>query len=68
MRAAVRQRRPGDATWRRVRQAQIPIGIAGVIVGAWEAATGDVLLGVLLVAISVAAAGLALMRLRSGRR
>jgi hypothetical protein len=63
----VRMPRPDDPTWRRVRQAQIPIGMCGVGLGVWQAVSGQVLLGLVVVTISVTAAVLAVTRLRSSR-
>jgi hypothetical protein len=50
-----------------VRIAQIPIAVAGVALGVWNMTSGHQLGGLILIVISVAAATLAVTRLRRGR-
>jgi hypothetical protein len=62
----MRRQRHGT-TWTWVRRAQVPIGVAGVALGIYEAATGELALGILVAGIACTAALLAISRLRGPR-
>ena len=58
------RRRDGDLVWLWVQRAQVPIGIAALAVGAYDIATGFVVLGLIVITVGVTAAALAVSRLR----
>lgn len=56
--------RPGPVTAREeARYVIVPIGLAGMPVGAYEAASGEPLIGALVAVVGVAAAALAIHKL-----
>jgi hypothetical protein len=47
-----------------LHRAQIPIGLTGIVLGIYEAATGYILVGIIVAAIAALAATVAVSRLR----
>jgi hypothetical protein len=60
----VTRRRSDDKVLVWVHRAQIPIGIAGVVLGVYEVLAGYVLVGIVVVVLACTAATIAISRLR----